>query len=97
LNEHIDSLRRAIKHLYRFDSTHVRTEKVSVVVGGNVWNGEVGVFLVVGHPTIRECYAWGIEEQNGQWRYVAVLGIHPVDSARKAVQAFFEREPRQPD
>ena len=50
--------------------------------GEPVWQGEVLVFELKGHPTASRCYAW---EMDGQ--VTAVLHTGPVDSPVKAVRA----------
>ena len=56
--------------------------------GKTVWQGEVEVFDLNGHPKAKRAYAWahldGKHDEHTQ--YVAVLEIPPVDSARRAVQ-----------
>jgi hypothetical protein len=55
--------------------------------GQIVWQGEVEVFNVRGHPKAKRCYAWAHAEDDTGKRYVAVLELPPVDSARTAVRA----------
>lgn len=50
--------------------------------GEPVWQGEVLVFALQGHPEAQRCYAWEVDG-----RVTAVLGVGPVDSAVKAVRA----------
>jgi len=53
-----------------------------------VWEGNVEVFEVIGHPKAKHVYAWSHREggsDEGE-RFVAVLEIPPVDSPLKAVQ-----------
>lgn len=50
--------------------------------GEPVWQGEVLVFELDGHPSAHLCYAW---EVGGQ--VTAVLHTGPVDSPVKAVRA----------
>jgi hypothetical protein len=57
--------------------------------GQIVWQGEVEVFNLRGHPKAKICYAWAHatgEDDQGK-RYVAVLELPPVDSAQTAVKA----------
>jgi hypothetical protein len=56
--------------------------------GKPVWEGNVEVFDVAGHPKARQCYAWGFKDDDGRWQYVAVLKIHPADSPINAVRAY---------
>ncbi len=47
--------------------------------GETVWQGEVLVFVLTDHPTVRYCYAWEVAG-----RVTAVLHEPPVDSPRGA-------------
>jgi hypothetical protein len=51
-----------------------------------MWEGEVSVFNVIGHPQTDTAYAWR-DYQDDKKRYVAVLKLPPVDSAQLAVRA----------
>lgn len=50
--------------------------------GDPVWQGEVLVFELEGHPEATRCYAWSVDR-----RVTAVLGVGKVDSAVQAVRA----------
>lgn len=50
--------------------------------GEPVWDGEVLIFDLQGHPTAARCYAWEVDGE-----ITAVLGEGPVDSAAAAVRA----------
>ena len=50
--------------------------------GTQVWEGEVLVFDLIGHPTALTCYAWSVESE-----VTAVLHEGVVDSPEKAVRA----------
>jgi len=52
-----------------------------------VWEGDVKVFRVRGHPQATHAYAWTREDDDGTLHHVAVLGVPPIDSPQKAVQA----------
>lgn len=47
-----------------------------------VWQGEVLVFELVGHPTATRCYAWEVDGE-----VTAVLHEPPVESPQTAVRA----------
>jgi hypothetical protein len=55
--------------------------------GQIVWQGEVEVFDLHGHPKAKRCHGWSHihGEKDDKERFVAVLEIPPVDSASKAV------------
>jgi hypothetical protein len=90
MNEkYIQALRDAIVHTHGCASRFVRSEPVKEEFEGKtVWEGSVEVFDLSGHPTARQCYAWGFHDDAGKWQYVAVLQVPPVDSPQKAVQAY---------
>jgi hypothetical protein len=56
--------------------------------GKTVWDGDVEVFDLTGHPRAKRAYAWanldGAKDQ--KTRFVAVLEIPPVKDAKTAVQ-----------
>lgn len=56
--------------------------------GKTVWQGDVEVFNLHGHPKAKRCFAWshldGVSDDHT--RFVAVLEIPPVDSAAIAVR-----------
>ncbi len=55
--------------------------------GELVWEGEVLVFDLIGHPTALTCYAWSADS-----RVTAVLHEGPVDSPQAAVRAAIVEE-----
>jgi hypothetical protein len=55
--------------------------------GKTVWDGEVEVFDLKGHPLATRCHAWSYKDDEGKEHYTAVLGLPPVDSAQVAVKA----------
>ena len=81
-------LQRAIKDLHGLDATHVRSEPVlETFQGETVWEGEVEVFALQGHPQATTAYAWSHEMDEGKVRHIAVLGVPPINSALDAVRA----------
>ena len=59
-----------------------------VFQGKTLWNGEVEVFDLTGHPKAKRAFGWSHPENadgTGE-RFVAVLGIPPVDSPETAVK-----------
>jgi hypothetical protein len=57
--------------------------------GQTVWQGEVEVFNLTGHPKSKRAYAWSHREgpdDTGE-RFVTVLEIPPVESALTAIRA----------
>jgi len=92
--DYIDELRDAIRNLHGCEAEHIGFESLKEVFKGQtVWEGEVEVFNIRGHPTAKRCYAWAHETDKGK-RYVAVLELPPVDSAQSAVKAAIIQEAR---
>ena len=62
--------------------------------GQTVWQGEVEVFELRGHPKAKKAYAWGhaTGEDDQARRYVAVLDLPPVNSPQSAVRAAIMQE-----
>lgn len=86
--EYIERLKMAVEHLHNCSARHVSTVPVhETFQGQTVWQGEVEVFDLTGHPKAKRCYGWshldGAKDESE--RFVAVLEIPPVDSAQKAV------------
>src|SRR5438876_9676866 len=95
----LPALLDAIRHLHGAEATWVESVPVREVFrqprrGGTVtyidrvvWEGEVQVFDLTGHPTASRCYAWSHATEGTRRRFVAVLHVPPVDSPEKAVRA----------
>jgi hypothetical protein len=99
MNEkYIQALRDAIRHMHGCASRYVGTAAVKEEYQGcPVWDGDVGIFDLADHPKASQCYAWGYHDDAGKWQYVAILKVSPVDTPRKAVQAYIvSRENRTP-
>ena len=88
--EYIDDLKAVIGKVHGCGSAHVESVPVHEVFRGQtVWQGHVEVFDLNGHPKAKRAYAWSHREgPNDQGeRFVTVLEIPPVESAKTAVQA----------
>jgi hypothetical protein len=82
-------LQKAIKRLHGCDSQHVETVPVKETYQGQtLWDGEVEVFRLKGHPKANLCYAWSFDQGDGRTQHVAVLGIPPVENAATAVKVY---------
>ncbi len=67
------------------DAAAKLAERVPVVEtfeGETVWEGEVLVFQIQGHPTASKCYAWEVDGL-----VTTVLHIGPINSPARAVRA----------
>ena len=96
--DYVAQLQTAIQHLHNCGATHRETVPVHEVFRGKtVWQGDVEVFDLTGHPKAKRAYAWahldGADDE--RTRYVAVLEIPPVDSAQKAVQIQIVKDVRR--
>jgi hypothetical protein len=87
--DYLARLQTAIQHLHACGAIYRETVPVhEVFKGQTVWQGEVEVFDLHGHPKAKRCYGWGHKEgerDQGE-RFVAVLEIPPVESAETAVR-----------
>jgi hypothetical protein len=91
----IGELKNAIRRLHGCEADHVESVPIKETFNGQtVWEGEVEVFNVRGHPKAKRCYAWAHAEDDTGRRYVAVLELPPVDSPRAAVRAAIVAEAR---
>ena len=94
--KYIEALQDAIRHTHGCESAYTETVPLNEAFEGKtVWEGDVEVFDLTDHPTASQCYAWGYQDDAGKWQYVAVLKTPPVDSPRKAVQAYIISRPKK--
>jgi hypothetical protein len=79
----LSTFERAIRATHGAGSNLVARERVTErFKGETVWQGEVLVFELQGHPSAKRCYAWEVDGE-----VTAVLEEPPVHSARDAVRA----------
>jgi len=82
------ALQEAIRHMHGCASTWVESVPVHETFNGEVvWDGEVQVYDLVGHPTAKRAYAWSHATEGTKRRFYAVLGISPIVDALTAVRA----------
>lgn len=56
--------------------------------GQTIWQGDVEVFDIRGHPKATRGYGWGyVPNEGGGRRYFTVLELPPVNSPQTAVKA----------
>lgn len=78
----------AIKHLHGCTATWVESAPVRETFSNQiVWDGEVQVFDLIGHPKAKRCFAWSCATTGERRRFFAVLALPPVVSAADAVRA----------
>lgn len=84
----IKELQNAIRRLHECEADYLETVPVTETFQGQtVWEGDVEVFSLRGHPKALRCFAWSHETEGKDKRFVAVLELPPVDSAQAAVRA----------
>ena len=90
-DHYLARLQNAISKLNGCDSKYVETvtvsERFSNFRPSTIWQGQVAVFEVLGHPNATRAYAWSYEQGDEETRYVVVLEVPPVTSPQTAVQA----------
>jgi hypothetical protein len=87
--DYISQVQVAVQHLHRCGATWRETVPVhEIFQGKTVWQGDVEVFDLTGHPKAKRAYAWShLDGANDErTRFVAVLEIPPVVSAETAVR-----------
>lgn len=93
-SDYIAELQAAFMALHGCEADYVET--VPVVEewqGETIWQGEVEVFDVRGHPKATRGYGWGyVANDEGGRRYFTVLELPPVDSPQTAVKAAIRSE-----
>ena len=81
------ALEKAFRDLHHCAARWVKTVPVvETWKGKTVWEGDVEVFNLVGHPQTQTGYAWAYDKSKGS-EIVAVLELPPVISPKTAVQA----------
>lgn len=83
----LPALQDAIRHMHGCESRWVESVPVHEKhEGKTVWDGEVQVFDLVGHPKAKRAYAWSHATEGTKRRFHAVLGLPPVDGPVMAVR-----------
>ena len=86
----IATFQKAIQATHGYGSAlRKRVAVREVFEGATVWEGEVLVFDLIGHPTANTVYAWSVDEQ-----ITAVLHERPVVSPEAAVRAALVQQRR---
>jgi hypothetical protein len=91
---YIEDLREAIRRVHGVEATFLESVPVKEEFSGTpVWEGNVEVFEIHGHPRASRVYAWAHSTDTPKKpRYVTVLHTGPVTSAVEAVQATILQE-----
>lgn len=88
-SEYLARLKTAVEKLHGGQAEYSATVPVhEVFQGQTVWQGDVEVFDLKGHPKAKRAYAWSHPDGVGDFdeKFTAVLEIPPVDSAKTAVK-----------
>lgn len=93
----LDQIEQAVRGLHDCEPTFLERVRVEEdFEGQRVWQGDVYVFSLTGHPTATKCYAWSQPiEGSDRRRFVAVLHEPPVDSPIQAVRAALVQQQRE--
>jgi len=84
---YVQHLARAFRQLHDCEAEHLETVPVvEHVHGRKVWEGNVEVFKLKGHPKATRGYAWAGDKKKGS-DAVAMVEVSPVVSPKTAVQA----------
>jgi hypothetical protein len=96
MSDYIGELQAVFAKLHNCDAEYVETIPVTEEFQGEtIWQGDVEVFDIRGHPKATRGYGWGyvVNEEGGR-RYFTVLELPPVDSPQTAVKAAIMSEIR---
>lgn len=94
-----EALREAVENLHGCSARFERVEHVAERHNGStVWEGDIYVFALQGHPAASRCYAWS-EPVHGsnRRRSFAVLHAGPVTSPTLALRASIMNDVREID
>jgi hypothetical protein len=73
-----------VEHLHKCSARHLASVPVhEVFKGKTVWNGNVEMFDLKGHPKAKRCYGWSHGDPE---EFITILELPPVDSAQAAVK-----------
>jgi hypothetical protein len=96
MNPDTEQLKHVVEQMHGGTASWI--ESVPVIEafrGTRVWQGEVQVFALAGHPSASRCYAWSSPiEGSEKRRFFAVLRQPPVSSPLDAVRAAIVQEHR---
>jgi hypothetical protein len=103
-SDYLALLRMTIEKKHGCDAIHRESIPVHEKFNDKtIWQGNVEVYELTGHPEAQKCYAWSHHEKgtNGSvlnsesMRLITVLGKRPVDSPQMAVRTaiFYDVQP----
>lgn len=94
----VRALHDAIRHTHGCDSRFIEWQHVADTFRGElVFERDVAVFAILGHPKASRAYAWAEPGTSSPTaiRFFAVLQVPPIDDALKAVRASIVADRRQ--
>ena len=93
----LPALVEAIKQMHGCDARWLESLPVHEkrTDGRTIWQGEVQVFELVGHPIAARAYAWSHTTKGNERKVHAFLEVLPVRDATTAVRAWIRAELQQ--
>lgn len=86
--EALEALKEAVRNMHGAEPTWIESVPIhETFQGETVWQGEVQVYELTGHPQAKRCYAWSHSTTGTKRRFYAVLELGPVKDAVTAVRA----------
>jgi hypothetical protein len=89
MSDYIAEIQSVFLKLHGCEASYVETVPVvEEFQGKTIFQGDVEVFDLTGHPKARRGYGWGYTTtEGGGRRYFTVLDLPPVNSPQTAVKA----------
>jgi len=82
--QYIERLQMVVRQLHECDATWLESVPVKEIFKGEtVWEGDVQVFTLVGHPKATRCYGWSYGDPE---QFITIIELPPVKSAQDAVK-----------
>ncbi|SRR5260370_23738395 len=83
----LPALIEAFRHMHGCEASWIESVQViETFQGATIWQGDVQVFELTGHPSATRGYAWSEPTTGTKRRFFVVLHVPPIDSPQKAVQ-----------
>lgn len=87
-SEYLQNLSDAIDAMHECSCTYFGKEHIKEEhEGETVWEGDVEIFQLEGHPKAKVAYGWAWEDDQGEIQYIGILGVSPIVTASDAVKA----------
>ena len=82
--DYIERLKQVIFHLHKANPIWIESVPVHEIFHGKtLWQGDVEVFDLTGHPKAKRCYGWSYDEPE---QFITILELPPVTDAQSAVK-----------